>query len=336
MTIRGQVKQILRSLLAKFGFDIVPSAYVYDWQVDLEAVSRVPISLPPDARQYLRPDNPLLLDLQERYQNFCEYPSDEILLWTADRISPEDMLNFRGHNAYVFQEGSFNRNPFGYLLAYYYLKARDELGLLDVLSEDSAFGAVSYRMDGRQVSRDLLDSILEIYFLQDNLPIMDKEDLTVVDIGAGYGRLAHRMTRAVKGLKRYYCVDAVGVSTFICDYYLKYRRVADRAQVVPLDCIRDQILPGEIDLAVNIHSFSECTLPAIQWWLDLLKELEVPNLMIIPNSKEGRMINIHKQDFSSLIEKSGYQLITSQPKYLDPIVQKYALNPDYSYLYSLQ
>jgi hypothetical protein len=336
VSIRGQIKKGLRKILGVFGFDIVPRGLVYDWQTGDQPAMRAEVTLPASAHQDLRADHPALQELQKRYQEYRGYPSDEVLLWTSDRVSSEDMLYFRGHNAFVYQEGHFNRNLFGYSLAYYYTKTIDRFNLLETLTEDSAFGAISYIIDNRQVSRDLLDSALEIYFLEDNLGIFSKKNLNVLDIGAGYGRLAHRMVRSLSGMGKYYCTDAVPVSSFICDYYLKFRGINDKALVVPLDRVRQMIQPGSIDLAVNIHSFSECTLPVIQWWLDLLVELEVPSLMIVPNSEKDRLLNIKKQDFGHLIEERGYRLVASQPKYQDTIVQKYALNPDYMYLYNLK
>ena len=55
-----------------------------------------------------------------------------------------------------------------------------------------------------------------------------------------------------------FCVDAVAISTFICEYYLGFRGADDRASVVPLDELDSLLALQPIDLAVNIHSFSEC------------------------------------------------------------------------------
>ncbi|MCJ7714947.1 MAG: hypothetical protein MUO54_00295, partial [Anaerolineales bacterium] len=136
MSIRSVIKNILRKLLAKVGFDIIPKVMVLDWQKgDLQVESRE-IFLPEDAQTYLKPDNPILLAYQERYKN-SDYPTNEVLLWTEDRVKAEDILYFRGHNAFIFQKGRFNRNLFGYLLAYYYVKSIDRDGLLNILEEDT-------------------------------------------------------------------------------------------------------------------------------------------------------------------------------------------------------
>lgn len=332
LRIRSKLKDILRDFLAMFGYDIVPRYTVFDWQISESAINIASSYLPDGARQDLKPDNPRLLKLQSRYRDYQDYPSEEVFLWTPDRIRAEDLINFRGHNAFLFQEGRLNRNPFGYLLAYYYLKSIDRYCLLETLEEDSAFGAISYLFNRNQVSRDLLDSVLEIYFLDEHLGLMERNNLTVLDIGAGYGRLAHRMAVAIPGLHEYICTDAVPQSTFLSEYYLKFRDVTEKTRVVPLDRVQQSLEPGSIDLAVNIHCFSECTLPVIEWWMDLLEEKRVPALMVVPNSARGLLTN-DRVDFQPLIEARGYRLATRQPKYKDPVIQRYALNPDFFHLF---
>ena len=331
MGFRAVVKGILKKILAFNGFVMIPKVNVYDWQTgDLPQKSRK-IYLPENAEDYLTPENPILRKINESYRE-SDYPSGEVLVWTDDLVNASDLLYFRGHNAYVFQEGSCNRNLIGYLLAYYYTKSIDQFGLLNSLKEDTAFGAHTYRIDEREISRDLIDSILEIYFLERNLGIFQIDDFTVLDIGAGYGRLAHRMANALPNLKSYYCTDAIAVSAFIADYYLQFRQITEKARVIPLNTIRDEVDPDLIDLAVNIHSFSECTLPAIEWWLALLQDKKVPYLLIVPNSGDQLLTN-DKKDFSPLLQTYGFELVTKEPKYLDPIVQKYAMNPDHYHLY---
>jgi len=36
-----------------------------------------------------------------------------------------------------------------------------------------------------------------------------------------------------------------------------------------------------------------------------------------------------------IVARHGYELMVTEPKYLDPIVQKYALNPTFYYLFEL-
>ena len=109
-----------------------------------------------------------------------------------------------------------------------------------------------------------------------------------------------------------------------------------RTKVIPLDEIENSLQTLDIDLALNIHSFSECTLEAINWWLSLLEKNQIRYLLIIPNGLDNggkKILTNDFQDFQYLIEEHGYQLKICEPKYLDPLVQAYAVNPTYHYLF---
>ena len=147
-------------------------------------------------------------------------------------------------------------------------------------------------------------------------------------IGAGYGRLAHRLLSATDTVEKYWCIDAVPRSTFLCDYHLKHLGWAgtedSRAQVVPLDEMY-RVKPGSIDLAINVHSFSEMGYDAIQAWIDWLVELEVPRLFIIPNqaellSKEEDLVT--RRDFADILERAGYRRIAHEPTLTDESVRE--------------
>ena len=189
------------------------------------------------------------------------------------------------------------------------------------------FGCWTFEYPGwPPVSRDLLDSINELYFLDRQLGLLQRADgpSTVLDIGAGYGRLAHRAVEAVPAL-HYLCTDAVPESTFLCEYYLRFRGCLDRAEVIPLDEI-DARLPGRrIDLAVNVHSFSEMSQRTIAGWLALLERLQVPWLFIVPNDA-GRLLSTEedgeRQPFDALLAAGGYELAVREPVFADPTLRE--------------
>jgi hypothetical protein len=329
--LRTSLIDLVKGLLSKSGFELVRKAYVFDWQREGIGINLDAIALPQDAKEYLTPDNPDLRALQSRYKD-CDYPEVEELIWTEDRVSSTDMLYFRGHNAYLYQDGRFNRNVIGYLLSYYYIKSMDKHHLLERLTEDNAFGALTYQTDGKLVSRDLLDSILEIYFLDAHLNLFQRPSFRVLDIGAGYGRLAYRMVKAFPNLDSYLCTDAIAVSSFLAEYYLRFRNIHHKTKVLTLDTVEEKLKDTKIDLAVNIHSFSECSLKAIDWWMNVVAENRIPYLFIVPNSKDD-LLTQNRESFSYLVEGAGYELMTRGPRYDDPMLQKYALNPDYFHLY---
>jgi hypothetical protein len=289
------------------------------------------------AKTYLCPDHPRLRELQRRYAGFNKEVTGP-LLWQEGHVSPDDLLCFRGDNAYVWQMQGTNMNMPAYALTTYYLKSIDTMGLLERLDEDNCFGCITLNVFNKKVSRDLLDSITEIYFLEKHLHLSTLDSPVILDIGAGYGRLAHRMVQAYPAIQTYICTDAVAVSSFISEFYLRFRTLEDRAKVVPLDEIQRAMEKQRIDVAVNIHSFSECSIPAIEWWLSLLNKHRVSYLMIVPNPLDHggeQLLTNDRKDICKIVQKHGYHLIAREPKFRDPIIQKYAIMPTYYYLFKL-
>jgi hypothetical protein len=329
------MKNIAKSLLRRYGYGMLPSYLLYDFQKEPRIRERYNKSkLPEGAEDYLQPNHPRLKELSTRYSLFNNKVTAP-LVWTDDYVKPDDIKYFRGDNAYVWQLRGTNMNALGYTLATYYVKTIDTFGLLDKLKEDENFGIITFFIDNKIVSRDLLDSIIEIYFIEKHLKISSYNNLTILDIGAGYGRLADRTVNAFRNIRSYFCTDAIATSTFISEYYLAYRKSDNKTKVIPLDEIENTLETQKVDIAVNIHSFSECKITAINWWLSLLENNKVKYLMIVHNSGDQLLTNDH-QDFQTIIENHGYKLTVKEPKYRDPIVQKYAIMPDYYYLFELQ
>lgn len=282
----------------------------------------------------LRPDHPALAEYERRYR---PHPATDSSQWSRDYVRDTiDMRFFRANNSFVWQQWD-SSDPFRYGLATYYTQLHDRFGFFDQLDEDGLFGAETYDIDGVTVSRDLLDSIAELTFLEEEVGL-SRGGVTMLDIGAGYGRLAHRATTAFEDLT-YICTDAVPLSTFLCSYYLQFRGVSDRATVVPLDEIVEEIGGMQIDLAVNIHSFAECPVNTIKWWLDLLAANSVEHLMIVPNTKTrllSKERNAPRVDFRPLIEEAGFELVRMRSKYRDSeFMQKHGLHGPFPMYYFL-
>jgi len=338
MGIKATIRNTLNTTLKKYGYEIIESSQLYEWQKNpCLKPSYSQSDLPEEASDYLQINNPKLQDLQTRYDSFDRQVTAP-LVWTDSHVKPEDILYFRGDNAYVWQLRGANMNIMSYALTAYYVKSIDRLGLLEKLEEDNLFGNYTFSIDNKLISRDLLDSIMEIYFLDKHINLSESKDMTVLDIGAGYGRLAYRMTSALANVKEYLCTDGVAVSSFISDYHLRYRGLEEKTSVIPLDEIENTLSNKSVDLAVNIHSFSECSVTAIDWWLSLLEKSKVKYLMVVPNACDhgGTLLQTNDgQDMGKIIESHGYKLIAKEPKYRDPVIQEYAINPTYHYLFQL-
>jgi len=276
------------------------------------------VALPAGAAATLDSGNPKLIELQASYDALAAtIPAAVPTQWHSGFLKRNlSMAHFRGDNAYVWQfrhlGSGANVRTYLQLLD---VQSRDELGLFDKLEEDGLFGCWTFEYGNRPpVSRDLLDSINEINYLERMTGLATKDGLRVLDIGAGYGRLAHRMSTALPNLAAYDCIDGVATSTFLCDYYLTYRGVPDSVRVVPLP--EYQSLASDYDVAINIHSFSECSMEAIGWWLDRIAERNIDWLMIVPNTPHQLLsteLDGSMKDFAPLVRAAGYVQVDERP-----------------------
>ena len=314
------------------------------------AAARPTFEAPEAVREALGEDHPRLLQLRRRYAG---HPASGSSVWSDARLAGELSLPwFRRDNAYLWQSRDFTASTaageplqagageVNYLLSAFYVRSIDRLGLLERLDEDGAFGAHTVATgDGAIVSRDLLDSVLELDFLDRHLRIATRERLQVLDIGAGYGRLAHRLAQAMPSTAHVLCTDAIAESTFLSEFYLRFRGVADRAEVVALDEIETRLATADITVAVNIHSFPECPLDSVAWWLALLARNRVPHLFIVANDTslrssepDGRRLSIEP-----LLARHSYERIVLEPKYrLYEGVQRHGIYPAYYHLFQLR
>jgi len=299
-----------------------------------------PVHAPPEAEAYLQPSNPRLLELREAYRALQD-GSLTHSRWSAEYVRRDvPLLSFRSDCAYVWQRRDLN-GPMQLALTAYYLLGSAAAPYLR-LGEDSLFGADTISVGGAlTVSRDLLDSASELWFLDRFLGLRGAQDFTVLDIGSGYGRFAHRLVRAFPGVEAL-CVDAIAESTFLCEYYLRFRGVESRARVIPFPDAAAALAARRVEVAVNIHSFSECTLQSIVWWLDLLRAHRVKHLMIAPNAQAGGGRELlsweedgSRRDFAQEIRARGYRPIACEPKYADPLLQRYGVTPTHYFLFEL-
>ena len=286
-------------------------------------------ALAPEHLAYLTRKNPALVDLKQRYERA---PKPEHSAWTHWENSIE-LRRFRGENDYLSQ-AYFRQTGFRYSLTAAYTEMVDQWKLLDTLTEDDRFGVKTWDvLPGKVITRDLLDSILEIYFLREALSLERNSNLRVLDIGAGYGRLAHRVTNAFPQA-HVTCTDAVATSTFLSEFYLRYRNAAERTRVVPFDKL-NELQAGKYDLAVNVHSWTECTRAFVAFWLDRVVDLGIKNLFVVPHfgdfattERDGTMGTYEPE-----LKRHGFKQVRHQPKcHLSKIVQTSCINPaDYRF-----
>lgn len=270
------------------------------------------------AKEALRRDSDVLQSLKTAYADL-DLPVMVRSKWGDGRIETDlELSAFRGDNVYVWQYRQYpDQARLRFFLSSLDARSQDDLKLLERLSEDGAFGCWTFEFsDGRPLSRDLLDSVIELNYLESRLGISSRAGLRILDIGAGYGRLAHRACEAFPQITDYDCVDAIPESTFLCDFYLHHRGLSGRARSVPMHLLAE--LHETYDVAVNIHSFSESPRVAVRWWLELLRDRAVPYLLIVPNDSGAFLTSEpdgSKQDFLPDVHEFGYELMDSRPVY---------------------
>lgn len=296
------------------------------------------VALPAGAAEYLTTDNPRLADLRRAYARL-RVPAVEHSQWDPENVSGYlDLQYFRGDSMIQWHYRELPRATRLKMFIYLsHVESVDEDRFLARLSEDGLFGCWTYEFpDHPTVSRDLLDSVNELRFLNRHLAILDRRSLRVLDIGAGYGRLAHRMAESVPVLTDYCCVDAVPESTFLSEYYLRFRGCTPPTRVVALQEL-DSLDPGRFDLAINVHSFSECTYAAVEWWLERLRELEVPMLFVVPNEPDGFLSKEvdGRRDLMPALEAAGYRLAVREPVISEPAAREMTRIRDQFHLFAL-
>jgi len=136
------------------------------------------------------------------------------------------------------------------------------------------------------VTRQWLDSNVEIDFLARH----GVKNPCVLDIGAGYGRLAASYSPLCL---TYTCTDAVAVSQDVCRYYLS--KYAPWVSVVAPEELPKH--KGKFDLAINIHSWNECYLMTVKAWILLLDRIECPRLFTVSHGQlaDGSAYKCHEE-----------------------------------------
>jgi putative sugar O-methyltransferase len=229
-------------------------------------------------------------------------------LWSASHAATIDVGRFRGHDQYLEQRADF---PYRGVVDYLKVCGYWERGH-QVHHEDGAFQCVTAEVDGKVVSRDLLDSMCEIAFLERHMKL---DRVRVLDIGAGYGRFAHRLLEAYPDAF-VFCTDSIGISRLVCEKYLAYRKIR-RAMAIPPKAVT--WMPP-MDLAVNIHSWSECETDEVREWLKVLDVHKVPRLFIVPHDG-GDLMTWGGPSYKPELIAHGWELAEEwtgpacQPKY---------------------
>ena len=244
----------------------------------------------------------------------------EITFW-QDWVQRSDILVFRGEFC-VSQAGSHDISNFGpsrllqaYTVAYEYARSHDRLGALAKFADDGAFGGLRFQVDGHIVSSDVIDLCLQLNFIARHCGFGPSDEITLLDIGAGWGRLVWRFLELFPRGSAY-ALDAVPFCSLCAQRYLEYRGALDRV-VIGSRARLDGVQPGTFQIATNVHSWSEAPLQSIEAWLDMLDVLQVPFLFFVPHGVPA--VSAEKEGPARLIVPAifahGWQTLVDEPKY---------------------
>jgi len=263
-------------------------------------------------------------ELAKRYKDLGIEHIDGV--WNRKHLKNFDVARFRADSIYVWQTRQFQE--INYYLTYLYILEIDKLGLLGRLQESGDYGVETFSFENGKVSRDLMDSVIEINYLNDLLSLSNQQDLQILDIGAGYGRFAHRILESFPE-SNVTCIDAIPLSTCISRIYLGSFIQSKRATVHDLESL-NEVKPKKFNLAVNIHSFSEMSLKSVKFWINFLVKNEVEFLFVVPNGPELALND--GTNFGLLLQQAGFEILDRREKYHFGEYSKFAIYPSTYYL----
>lgn len=194
--------------------------------------------------------------------------------WAANVVAA--LPNFAACPIYV-EQNSVPEHKFEELA-----QSIQKYGQIDMAGKlrDAEFGARVVDTCLGPVTRMWLESNVEIGFLQRHLSNL--KAFNVLDVGAGYGRLAVPLSKVAGSVT---CVDAVPISTEICREYCG--RFAPEVNVISLEEFQGSWSRRRFDLALNVHSWNECSIEQIEAWLDTLREMHIPWLFTVSHGQMG-------------------------------------------------
>lgn len=263
-------------------------------------------------------------DLAEKYRELGVAHAGGV--WSERHLANFDVMKFRGDNVYVWQTRVFQE--IHYFISYLYALKVDKLGLHNKLIEDGSFGVETFEFGGKLVSRDLIDSIIEINYLEEKLRMSESDTFRILDIGAGYGRFAKRVQEGLNNIE-VACIDAIPLSTCLSRMYLEGEIRDSKVTIHQLDSLAE-VQAGTINLAINIHSFSEMSLPSIESWVRFLVDKKIENIFIVPNGSNLALND--GSDFEAIFKAAGYHIENADDKFRDPDFSRFGLYPSKYFL----
>jgi putative sugar O-methyltransferase len=213
---------------------------------------------------------------------------------------------------------------------YRHLQARDRLGLLKRLTSNlkvdpSSKGiaidgiplAIGHpiRLDGKDVSADLLFSIYDFYNMLELAPGLATEPLILADLGAGWGRLGYVLLHA-NPLAHYVVFDIpetllissnylprVCSGFSFCNYEESRSGELSRERLLSKSIwflgAQDlaRLSPNSLDLLVNVASFQEMPSTQVNRYLELIHKPALGGHVYLRNARVGAVNNNRVEEY---------------------------------------
>lgn len=177
------------------------------------------------------------------------------------------------------------------IMLWKFAERADSEGLLRSLEEPTEGNPFRISLDGKLISQDLANSVLEYYSIREHFKPSASNRVTICELGAGYGRNAHVFAHALPN-SRYIIVDippaldvvqrylsavlhTKKIFRFRCfESYSEVETELHEADIAFLLPHQARLLPGKsVDLFINISSLHEMKMDQIDAYLRLIDRL---------------------------------------------------------------
>jgi putative sugar O-methyltransferase len=214
----------------------------------------------------------------------------------------------------------------------------DHHGLLSSIDEPAFGNPYPAYLDGRLISQDLANSVLEFYAMDEQLNLPQEAPLTVCEVGAGYGRNAYVFLKRFPRC-RYIVID-IPPALYVSQSYLK--EVAPGKRVMSFSSTPDRdamesadiifLLPHQaamleaksVDLFINISSLHEMTMPQIDAYFDLVDRVTRGHFYFkqwsrFHNRKDGIVLDEHSYPVKSSWQRKFHRKVAAQPGFFEAL-----------------
>lgn len=171
--------------------------------------------------------------LDKKYENFKQTVALNYFTWIVDRMDPQAVFLQNSlppeevklarkraaesqHHAFITEKQSEFYNLLTYLLWNYTEKIVGS-EVMAQFAEPEEGNPLSVKLDGRNISQDLANSVLEFYSVSQGLPNI-RSLKSILEVGGGYGRTAYAFLRLLPNV-RYVLVD-IPPALYIAERYI--------------------------------------------------------------------------------------------------------------------